>query len=124
MKERIKQLLEHPVVEECLFHGLELLVSERGIRVEGFYKSNTVNLVIGDGKQPLELRGKLLAIGRWGEVSVIDTFKSLVECNLYWWEITQSRNTSPISLNSPWKEFAIEFGLVEKHTVEFYKRKK
>ena len=112
-------VMSSSIVEECLKRGVEIVVSKHGVKIDGFYKSGCVWLSLGGLP---EHKGKIIAVSRYGEVTLLESIKDLLELNLYWWEFTQERNSQPISLDSPWLEMAIEQGIVEEKATVSYRR--
>ena len=101
----------HDVIKALIEKGEEVLVSKKGVRVMGFYKSDSVLLTMSS-----ENPNVLLATARYDEVTEINSFDDLVHLNFVWWERSKARGWGdPTGF---WLEEFKRLGLVKVKTVE------
>lgn len=100
-------LLRHPLITEMVIKGIEPTIKAGGLSISGFYKSDTVLLYFDIQKDGL------VAEDRYGDKTEIETLRDLVELNLLWWAASANRSPTWLHPQQPWRDIAIEMGLLE-----------
>ncbi len=87
--------LYHVAFTKCIELGIPITIKDRKFFVEGFYKSDTIELYI-------DLEGQLIANSRYDRKDKINSFRDLVALNYYWWKYSKHRHNDWRFPNKYW----------------------
>lgn len=113
--------LNNEITRELIEKGIDPVLTKDGLKIEGFYKSNTMILKRTDHSEDSGLP-IFIAIDRYKYEKDIYDFNDLVYLNHYWWLDAKERWKGEVfSEPSPiWKEEMIRLGLIKKIVKEHY----
>lgn len=102
-------------LDECLANGLELAITQEGVRIEGFYKSGSVTLSMPYGSDEGDVIFKCIA--RYGEETNLYSFDNLVELNFNWWVRSADRLSDWRQPDPKWRRALVEHGYAKEETI-------
>ena len=78
------KITDNPILNELTENDIEYTVTKEGIRLDGFYKSGSILLVLDENNT-------FMAIARYEEKTKINYVGDLIELNYNWWLWSKNR---------------------------------
>lgn len=78
-----------PLIQELIENNIEVVLTKKGYKIGGFYKSDTVLLV------PSNTEGDFVSIDRYGGEDFIHDLSDLAGVNFGWWIKQHQTNPHP-----------------------------
>jgi hypothetical protein len=98
-------ITDNHILNQLTKNNIDYMVTKEGIKINGFYKSDIILLVLN------EETGGFLAIGRYDDKREINDFNDLVNYNYDWWLASHWKFEDWKMPDSNWIEHIKKLGL-------------
>jgi hypothetical protein len=98
-------ITDNHILNQLTKNNIDYMVTKEGVKIDGFYKSDTILLVLNDET------GEFLAIGRYDDKRQIRSFEDLIIYNYDWWLTSEHRYKGWEKPNPKWIDFILKLGL-------------